>query len=60
MKPSNFFTAYKTTIIGFVITVLTSVYQAMASGPINWKAIGTAVLANAILAFTDILKEAKK
>lgn len=59
MKLSNIWIAYKSTILGFAITTLTFIGQAVTAGPINWKILGTAILANLILCITDILKEIK-
>lgn len=60
MKFSNIFGAYRSTIIGLAITILTSVYTALQAPPINWKAIGSAAILAVILAVTDILKEKQK
>jgi hypothetical protein len=60
MKLSNIWTAYKSTILGFLVTALTAIGQAVTAGPINWKVLGTVIVSSAILALTDILNEAKK
>ena len=60
MKLTNFKGAIVSTLIGVGITAGTSIYQAMQSGPVNWKAIGASAVMGIILAFTDILKELQK
>lgn len=56
----NIWKAYRSTLIGLAIPVLTAVYQGLSTPPVNWKAIGTSVVLAVILALTDILKETQK
>jgi hypothetical protein len=60
MKFSNILKAYKTTIIGLAIPVVTAIVQVLTAGPVSWKVIGSAVAAALLLAVTDLLNEAKK
>jgi hypothetical protein len=56
----NIWKAYKSTILGLSIPVLTAVYQGLSTPPVNWKAIGTSVVLAVILSVTDLLKEKQK
>ncbi len=55
----NILGAYKSTLIGLAITVITGLSQALTAGPINWKVLGTSIVASILLALTDILNEQK-
>ena len=60
MKFSNIWKAWLSTLIGLLIPIFTGIATQVITGSIDWTAVKTSLIATAILAVTDLLKELTK
>jgi uncharacterized membrane protein YfcA len=60
MKKSNISKAWKSTLLGICLGILTSASTVLAQGEFNWKSVLAGAIPAIILSVTDFLNEIKK
>lgn len=60
MKLSNILKAWLSTFIGLLIPIITGVATTITSGHVDWESVGYSLIATALFALTDVLKENQK
>jgi 1,4-dihydroxy-2-naphthoate octaprenyltransferase len=60
MNFSNILKAWVSTFIGLLIPIITGIATTITDGHVDWKKVLYSLIATALLALTDVLKESQK